>query len=62
MKVYVDLTRQTVRQAPEWKPSAAIDREYEQRLHDYYGLTPYWEPSGGGAAASRAVEHGGDHG
>jgi hypothetical protein len=55
MKVYVDLTLQTVKRAPEWKPSAPIDRGYEQRLYDHYGRSPYWERErrSGGAAAGR---------
>lgn len=41
-KVHVDLTRETIRNAPEWKANTAVTREYEARLHDYYGRAPYW--------------------
>ena len=36
-KVYVDMSRQDIKNSPEWNSSAAIDREYEARLSDYYG-------------------------
>ncbi|MDQ3257841.1 MAG: PRC-barrel domain containing protein, partial [Acidobacteriota bacterium] len=36
-KVYVDLPREQIRNAPEYDPSAIVNREYESRLYDYYG-------------------------
>ncbi|HEY5061253.1 MAG TPA: PRC-barrel domain-containing protein, partial [Gemmatimonadaceae bacterium] len=27
---------------PEWNGKAAINRQYEQRLYDYYGRPVYW--------------------
>jgi hypothetical protein len=36
-KVFVDMTREAIRTSPEWDPAAAIDRQYETRLHDHYG-------------------------
>ncbi len=36
-KVFLDMTREAIRTSPEWDPTAAIDREYEARLHDHYG-------------------------
>jgi hypothetical protein len=44
-KVYVDLTRETIKNAPEWLESMTVTREYENRLYDYYDRSPYWEPS-----------------
>ena len=41
-KVYVDLSRHEIKNSPEWTPSAAINREYEARLYDYYGRPVYW--------------------
>ena len=35
-KVFVDLSRQAIKNSPEWNPSAPINREYEARLCDYY--------------------------
>jgi hypothetical protein len=43
-KVYVDLTRETIKNAPEWLESMTVTREYENRLFDYYDRSPYWEP------------------
>lgn len=36
-KVYLDMTREAIRTSPEWNPTAAIEREYETRLHNHYG-------------------------
>lgn len=46
-KVYVDLSREVIKSAPEWKADVPIDREYEARLHDHYGRPAYW----GGASS-----------
>ncbi|MDQ3624336.1 MAG: PRC-barrel domain-containing protein [Verrucomicrobiota bacterium] len=42
MQVFVPLSRQAIREAPEWDDSQPITREFEQRLHDYYGRRGYW--------------------
>ncbi len=42
-KVFVDLSRHVIKSSPEWDASAAINREYEARLYDYYGRPVYWE-------------------
>lgn len=39
-EVYVDLTQDEVKSAPEWDPDIPLDREYETRLHEHYGRTP----------------------
>jgi sporulation protein YlmC with PRC-barrel domain len=44
-KVYVDMSRQAIKNSPEWNPAAAINREYEARLYDYYGRPVYWDSS-----------------
>jgi len=36
-KVHVDLSRAAIKSSPEWIADATINREYEQRLYDYYG-------------------------
>ena len=41
-KVYVDLDRDTVQRAPEYKPAAEITREYEMKLFEHYNREPYW--------------------
>jgi hypothetical protein len=43
-KVYVNLTRETIKNGPEWDESTTITREYENRLYDYYDRSPYWTP------------------
>ena len=51
-KVHIDLSRQTIKDSPEWNPTDAINREYETRIYDYYGRPAYWsnyeqpDPSG----------------
>ena len=41
-KVYVDLTRDVIKGAPEYKKSEPITREYESRLYAYYRREGYW--------------------
>jgi hypothetical protein len=41
-QVYVDLPRDTIKNSPEYDPSAPVNREYETRLYDYYGRPKYW--------------------
>jgi hypothetical protein len=41
-KVAIDLTRERIRQGPEYDPSAPVNREYETRLYDFHGRPYYW--------------------
>jgi len=41
-KVYVRLSREAIKNGPEYIESRAITREYEDRLHAHYGRPPYW--------------------
>jgi hypothetical protein len=41
-KVYAGLSREAIRNAPEYVESAPITREYENRLYNHYGRPPYW--------------------
>jgi uncharacterized protein YrrD len=41
--VGVHVTREAVRNAPEWRPETVIDHDWEMRLHGYYGRPGYWE-------------------
>ena len=43
-KVYVDLSRESVKNGPEWIESMPFTRDYENRLYDYYARSPYWAP------------------
>lgn len=36
-KVYLRLSPQTIRHAPDWDPNEPISQEYERRLRGYYG-------------------------
>jgi hypothetical protein len=36
-KVYVDLTRESLENSPEYDPRMPVNREYEVRLYDFYG-------------------------
>jgi hypothetical protein len=42
-KVVVEVTRDAVRNAPPYDPSARMDREWERGLHRHYGRPGYWE-------------------
>lgn len=41
-EVHADLGSIEIKEAPAWVPGTPIDREYEIRLHSYYGRPPYW--------------------
>jgi hypothetical protein len=41
--VYLGLSREEIRNCPEWNADAAVNRAYEERLFDYYGRPVYWE-------------------
>jgi hypothetical protein len=42
-KVYVDLPRELIKNGPEYDPAEPVNRQYEERLYDYYGRPKYWE-------------------
>ena len=42
-KVYVDMSREMIKNSPEYDPSAPVNREYEERLYDFYGRPKYWK-------------------
>ncbi len=44
-RAYVDLDRAEIERSPEFDPSTPVNREYEERLFDYYGRPVYWEES-----------------
>lgn len=41
--VAVALTKEAIRNSPEYDASAPVNREYEVRLYDYYGRPRYWK-------------------
>jgi len=41
-KVFVNLSRETIQQAPEFPADALVTRDYETRLHRHYHRQGYW--------------------
>jgi len=41
-KVYVNLSRQAIENAPEYRPDD-FNRDYEEKLHDHYDRPKYWD-------------------
>jgi hypothetical protein len=43
-QVHVNLHRETIKNSPEYDPAAPVNREYEERLYDFYGRPKpkYW--------------------
>jgi hypothetical protein len=41
-KIFVHLSRETIKNGPEYFESMPITREYENRLYSYYGRPAYW--------------------
>lgn len=42
LRVYVDLSRDKIKNAPEYDPSLPLTRDYEARLYNHYGRSEYW--------------------
>lgn len=40
--VYVDMSRQAIKDSPEYDPSVTVNRDYETRLYDHYRAHGYW--------------------
>jgi sporulation protein YlmC with PRC-barrel domain len=41
--VYTTLTREQIRNSPEYDENLPLDRDYETRLHEFYGRKTYWD-------------------
>jgi len=41
-KVYVDLTRESVKNSPEFDNLSAVNRDYENKLYEHYRRRKYW--------------------
>ena len=41
--VYTKLTREQIKNSPEYEEAKTINRDYEKRLHDAYGRVGYWD-------------------
>jgi hypothetical protein len=42
-KVFIHLTREAIKQGPEYTEAALITRDYEMKLHRHYHREGYWE-------------------
>ena len=40
--VVMNIEKKRIQEAPDYRPDAQLDREYETRLHDYYRFPYYW--------------------
>jgi uncharacterized protein YrrD len=41
-QIVVDLTRDQIKNSPEYDPSQTLDRSYQEHLHRHYDRPPYW--------------------
>jgi uncharacterized protein YrrD len=41
-KVYLDLSRETIKNVPEYDEDQVLSRDYETRLHQHYNRKGYW--------------------
>lgn len=41
-KVHVRMTQEEIKKSPEYDPETLIEREYESRVYEYYGIPGYW--------------------
>jgi sporulation protein YlmC with PRC-barrel domain len=44
-KVFVNLTREAIKQSPEYTEESLLTRDYEVKLHQYYHREGYWVSS-----------------
>jgi hypothetical protein len=42
-EVVVGLSRRLIEESPKYNPSEPVNREYEERLYDFYGRPHYWQ-------------------
>ena len=56
-KVHVALSREAIKNSPEWNPASPVNREYETRLYDYYGRPAYWATAPARPDASPPKHH-----
>ena len=54
-KVFLNRTREEIKGSPSWDPGSGVRREYEARLHDYYGFSGYWGESASSTFARTAA-------
>jgi hypothetical protein len=42
-EVEMGLSREQIRESPEYDPASPVNRAYEERLYDFYGRPAYWK-------------------
>jgi hypothetical protein len=42
-KIHVEVTKDRIENSPQFNQNELIDRPFEERLHQHYGLPAYWE-------------------
>lgn len=42
-RVRIAMTKDRIKDSPEYEPSEPVNREFEARLYDYHGRPKYWE-------------------
>jgi len=57
-KVFVNLSREDIRQSPEYSGTSVLNRDYETRLHRHYDRKGYWmgEPVRGRSAETHVAD------
>ncbi len=43
-KVYINLSKESIKQSPEYSDEIELTRDYESSLYGHYKKTPYWSP------------------
>ena len=51
--VYLDITREAVKNSPPYDPTAPLERQQESNIHAHYGREPYWPAEKGAVESSR---------
>jgi len=46
-QVHLGISREMIKNSPEWDPAVGIERDYETRLYDHYGCPIYWNKGDG---------------
>ncbi len=52
-KVFVNLTRDAIKQAPEYTDDVVLNRDYESAFHDHHGQEGYWTAENAAAGSKR---------
>lgn len=55
-KVFVGLTRETIKKSPEYNEAALLNREYESSLYRHYNRPGYWDTENSLVSSSASAE------